>query len=479
VSILFGSNAFSKLSNSPDRAADAEKLRQKASSIENTRIIMPHRVIFDGLNLALEEGTGVATYARMLTQVVRDLGYTVGVVYGSPQAPAKNPVLREIAFFDEKRAIKKWLPKEILNSIADQIRYYLPVRPTTIDLSGVVVTRHFDDTLPVLDHIFVTRNLFGNAGTHFSLANAFVELAFDPQPDIFHCTYQLPLRSKSACNVYTIHDLVPLRLPFTTLDNKRWMFRLLKKITAKADHIVTVSENTKRDIIELLGVDERRITNTYQAVSFPKEDMERSEDAIAEQLAGSFGLELNEYLLFFGALEPKKNVGRLIEAYLASGVDVPLVLVAGEGWHNEAETSLLEELRENEPGSTGLNRAPLKRRVRRFRYVRPSTLITLIRGARAIVFPSLYEGFGLPVLEAMTLGTPVVTSRESSLPEIAGDAALLVDPYDADDIARAITTIVNDGDLRAELSRRGRAQAAKFSVERYRERVEVLYASLF
>jgi len=439
---------------------------------------MTYRIIFDGLNLALEEGTGVATYARMLTQVARDLGYHVGVVYGSPQAPARNPMLREIAFFDEKRAIKRPLLVEIFNYIADQIRYYLPIKPTPVELSGVVVTRQFDTTLTVHDHIFVTRNLFANAVRHFSWTEGFVDLVFDPRPDVFHCTYQLPLRSKSACNVYTIHDLVPLRLPFTTLDNKRQMFRLLKKIASKADHIVTVSESTKRDIIELLDVDEKRITNTYQAVSFPKEDIERSEEVIAEQLAGSFGLELHEYLLFFGALEPKKNVGRLIEAYLASGVDVPLILIAGEGWHNEPETMLLQELRENDPGSTGLNRTRLKRRVRRFRYVRPSTLIALIRGARAVIFPSLYEGFGLPVLEAMTLGTPVVTSRESSLPEIAGDAALLVDPYDADDIARAITTIVGDADLRAELSRRGKLQAAKFSLERYRERVEALYASL-
>jgi len=439
---------------------------------------MPLRIIYDGLNLALEEGTGVATYARTLTQVARNLGYNVGVVYGSPQAPSRNPMLREIAFFDEKRAIKRLLPSAILNYIVDLARYHLPIRPTPVELSGVVVTRQFDSTLPAHDQIFVTRNLFANAGRHFSLTNTFVELAFDPRPDIFHCTYQLPLRSKSSCNVYTIHDLVPLRLPFTTLDNKRLIFRLLKKITATADHIVTVSENTKRDIIELLGVDKARITNTYQAVFFPKEDIERSEDTIAEQLAGSFGLELYKYLLFFGALEPKKNVGRLIEAYLASGADLPLVLVAGEGWHNESETTLLEELRESEPGSARLNGTRLKRRVRRFRYVRPSTLITLIRGACAVVFPSLYEGFGLPVLEAMTLGTPVVTSRESSLPEIAGDAALLVDPYDADDIARAITRIVNDADLRAEFSRRGRLQAAKFSVERYRERVEALYASL-
>jgi len=439
----------------------------------STWIIMPQHIIYDGLNLALEEGTGVATYARMLTQVAHDIGYDVGVVYGMPRAPSRKPVLREIAFFDEKHAIKRSLPSAVRDYIVDLVRYQLTIRPTPVELGGVVVTRQFDSTLPARDHIFVTRNLFANAGRRFFLTNAFAELAFDPRPDIFHCTYQLPLRSKSACNVYTIHDLVPLRLPFTTLDNKRSMFRLLKKITATADHIVTVSENTKRDIVELLGVEENRITNTYQAVSFSKEDLERSEDAIAEQLAGSFGLELYGYLLFFGALEPKKNVGRLIEAYLASGVDLPLVLVAGEGWHNESETALLQELRENAPGSGGL-----KRRVRRFRYMSPSTLTTLIRGARAVVFPSLYEGFGLPVLEAMTLGTPVVTSRESSLPEIAGEAALLVDPYDADDIARAITTIVSDADLRAEFSRRGRSQAAKFSVERYRERVEALYASL-
>ncbi len=105
-------------------------------------------------------------------------------------------------------------------------------------------------------------------------------------------------------------------------------------------------------------------------------------------------------------------------------------------------------------------------------------LITLIRGARAVLFPSLYEGFGLPVLEAMLLGTPVVTSRTSSLPEIAGDAALYVDPYDIDDIAEAIKTITADDGLRTELSQRGRAQAELFSVARYRERVAALYERL-
>src|SRR3984893_9370541 len=434
---------------------------------------MPQRIIFDGLNLALEEGTGVATYARMLIRVARDLGHKVGVVYGSSQAPSRNPLLREIAFFDEKRAIKRSRSAETLDYIFDCIRYHLPVRPTPVEVSGVVVTRQFDETLPALDSLFVTRNLFANANGHFRRTKAFVELDFDPRPDIFHCTYQLPLRSKSACNIYTIHDLVPLRLPFTTLDNKRQTYRMLRKIGAEADHIVTVSEHSKRDIIELLGVDEKRVTNTYEAIEFPQEFVERSDDLVAEQLRGSFGLKSQNYLLFYGALEPKKNVQRLIDAYLLSAVDVPLVITGAVGWGNKAEAKWLKEMREEER-----SRPQEQRRIHHFEYVSVPMLVTLIRGARAVLFPSLYEGFGLPVLESMRLGTPVVTSRTSSLPEIARDAALYVNPYETDEIARAIKTITADAGLREELALRGRAQAELFSVARYRERVAALYEGL-
>ncbi len=319
--------------------------------------------------------------------------------------------------------------------------------------------------------MFAARNLFANARRYFSWSGRFIDLAFATMPDILHCTYQLPLRAKGARNVYTIHDLVPLRLPFATLDNKRQTYRLLRKIAAEADHIVTVSENSKRDIVRLLGVDEERVTNTYEAVEFPRELAERPDDLIADQLRGSYGLEPQEYLLFYGALEPKKNVGRLIDAYMLSGVAIPLVITGAGGWSNRAEARMLEELQGDE-------RAPGTRRVHHFEYVTLPTLVSLIRGARAVLFPSLYEGFGLPVLEAMLLGTPVVTSRASSMPEIAGDAALYVDPYDVDDIAEAIKTITADAGLRSELIRRGRAQAGLFSVARYQERVAALYERL-
>jgi glycosyltransferase involved in cell wall biosynthesis len=438
---------------------------------------MVGRVFFDGLNLSLAQGTGVATYTRMLTQVVGDLGGEVGVVYASAHKPPKDPLLREVAFFDEKREVKTPLARQIIDCFTDQLRSFPTIRPLPVELDGVVVRREFETTLPAHHRAFVAHNLFTSARAHFANTNKFARLAFDAPPDIFHCTYQLPLRAKSACNIYTIHDLVPLRLPFTTLDNKRQMFRLLQRIAKQADHIVTVSENSKRDIIELLGVEERRITNTYQAVQFPTAHGERPDAALAEQLGGSYGLELNEYLLFFGALEPKKNVGRLIEGYLSSGVDIPLVLVASQGWNNKSETKLIASLLDTHGGDAPVNRR-VRRSVYRYDYVPLSLLTTLIRGARAVVFPSLYEGFGLPVLESMVLGTPVVTSRESSIPEVAGDAALLVDPYSTDEIATAIRTIVNDADLRAELSQRGRIQAANFSIDRYRERVGALYRAL-
>ncbi len=432
---------------------------------------MSRRIFYDGLNLSLERGTGIATYTRMLVRVARDLGDRVGLVYSAPTLPAKNPLLREIAFFDapEARGVTHW--RGAYGVWRDMLRMPLGVSPGAVNLTGAVIADQFRARLPANDGLFVARNLFSNARRYFSLSGRFAELVFDAPPDIMHCTYQMPLRAKSACNVYTIHDLVPLRLPYTTLDNKRQTYRLLRKIAAEADHIVTVSENSRRDIIDLLGVGEDRVTNTYQAVEFPRAVVERPVDLVAEQLDAAFGLPFGGYLLFYGAFEPKKNIGRLLDAYLTSAVDLPLVIAGPSGWGTDAETKLLAQLRaEDDPRGN--------RRIYHFEYVSVAMLVTLIRGARAVLFPSLYEGFGLPVLEAMMLGTPVVTSRASSIPEIGGDAVLYVDPYDADDIATAIRTIASDADLRGELAQRGRAQAELFSVARYRERVAALYNRL-
>jgi glycosyltransferase involved in cell wall biosynthesis len=432
---------------------------------------MSRRIFFDGLNLALERGTGIATYTRMLTALAHEAGDEVGLVYSSPRRPLRDKRLRAFDFIGPRRP-GRWVSKlhGRWNDVVDQVECVTGLRPKPVEIPA---SAEESLAMPAHEHLYVARNLFGRATRYFGWSGRFAELDFAVRPDILHCTYPMPIAAKGARRVYTIHDLVPLRLPETTLDNKRRMYRLLNRIAATADHIVTVSEHSRRDIIEMLGADEARVTNTYEAVEFPPEMIERPDDIVAGDLMSRYRLEAKTYLLFFGAIEPKKNVKALLDAYRRAGVKSPLVIVGGGGWSNEAETRMLEAIEAEEAVL-----APEKRRLRRLDYADRSALVSLIKGAQAVLFPSLFEGFGLPVLEAMMLGTPVVTSRTSSLPEIGGDAALYVDPHDTDDIARAIRTVSADADLRAELSRRGLKQAELFSVARYRERVAALYDRL-
>ena len=432
-------------------------------------------IIYDGLNLALAQGTGIATYTRILTHMSQGLGYDVGVVFQTPFTPPQDPMLRDILFFDQARP-RNWPHKTSLFArVSDRLERWHPrlsLKPVPMRFGEAVDARQFADRLPACNRAFAAREVFNKATRHFRQTGKFLELDFDVPPDLFHCTYAIPVIAKNSRNIYTIHDLVPLRLPYSTMDDKGEMYRLLKSITNRADHIITVSEASRQDIIEVLGVDKNRITNTYQTVIFPEEFFSRTDETVANYLDGQHGLEMYGYLLFFGAIEPKKNVSRLIDAYLSSGVDLPLVLVTGGGWQNAAELTRLQN-HDARPALSGARGG-----IRRLEYTTRSNLVNLIRGARAVVFPSLFEGFGLPVLEAMTLGTPVITSNSGALTEIAGEAALLVDPYDVDDIARAIAWVARDPDFCGELSYRGLVQAEKFSPRRYAERVGALYSAL-
>ena len=472
--------------SSPEWQLENVTLSERRPAVEPTPVrsqpseeaaIAKGQIIYDGLNLALAHGTGIATYTRILTQISQGLGYDVGVVFETPFAPPQDPILRDVLFFDQARP-RNWPHKKtFLDRVSDRLlerwHPHLSLKPVPMRLGEAVDARQFSDRLPACNRIFAAREAFNKATRYFSQTGKFLELDFGTALDLFHCTYGIPVAAKKALNIYTIHDLVPLRLPYSTMDDKKKMYQLLKAITVKADHIVTVSEASKRDVVEMLGIDEGRISNTYQTVTFPEEYLNRSDATVANYLDGQHGLEMYGYLLFFGALEPKKNVSRLIDAYLSSGVDLPLVLVIGEGWQNTAELSRLQE-HTSRPAATGGRGG-----IRLLDYTSRSNLVNLIRGARAVVFPSLLEGFGLPVLEAMTLGTPVITSKDGALSEIAGDAALLVDPYDVDDISKAMQTAAQDPDLCGELSYRGLAQAEKFSPRRYAERVGALYSALF
>jgi glycosyltransferase involved in cell wall biosynthesis len=309
-----------------------------------------------------------------------------------------------------------------------------------------------------------------------------------------HWTYPIPIEMEGTRNIYTVHDLVPLRLPHTTLDHKKRYLKMVKMIGRRADHIVTVSETSKSDIVRIMGLRDEQVTNTYQAVDFGAQGL-RSDAQARSDVSGAVGLPHQGYFLFFGAIEPKKNVGRLIEGFLTANVKTPLLLVGKAAWKSEQELRLMplaerrraaaeagpERWSVRQGLAAGAPRAVAERgeaSVMRLDYVPYSMLISLIRGAKAVVFPSIYEGFGLPVLEAMQLGVPVITSNTSSLPEVAGDAALLVDPYDPRAIGEAVRRLDGDAGLRDDLSRRGLQQAARFSPEFYRARLGELYGRL-
>lgn len=424
------------------------------------------KLVVDGYNLGLTKGTGVATYARNLCGEAMALGHDVSIVFGQRFGNSGNELLREVAFFDES--------EKRPNKVAEALRIGrkalagpLGHAPREVQLSGAVISRPFETRLPAGARVFNSNNVFGQSAAAFALWGGLVDIRMPSRPDLAHWTYPLPVKAKGCPNIYTLHDLVPLRLPYTTLDNKRRYHKLLKTIADKADHIVTVSECSKRDIVQLLKIPEERVTNTYQSVAVPRAMLERSDEDVEREVAGATGAGFREYLLFWGSIEPKKNIGRLIEAYLSSGVSTPLVIVGAQAWKSKDQLQLLknESLRSD-------------KRIIQLSYAPFSLLVSLIRGARAALFPSLYEGFGLPVLEAMQLGTPVVCSDSASLPEVAGDAALMVDPYDTQALSAAIRRIDADADLRTELSRKGREQARLFSPDAYRERLDTLYRSV-
>lgn len=438
---------------------------------------MARTVIYDGLNLSLQKGTGVATYTRGLIQTVRELGYQTGIVHSVPTKVPRNAILREVVLFDDTSNRKLGHTAKGKRWLSRRIGAPLGVKPSRVELTGAVILKSLQGNVLDSEFLYASKDVFALARHHFKNFGKSLPLGLPEKLDMFHSTYPLPIRARKALNITTIHDLVPLRLPYLTEDNKRYHYRLLRHLVQTSDHIVTVSETSRQDIIRFLGVDENRVTNTYQAVQVPDELRQKPEALAADEIAGIFNLDWKKYFLFFGAFEPKKNLSRLVEAYLSAKVDYPLIIVGAPGWKGDQTQLLIEDERFRFFLQQD-NRIVPGRRIHRFDFVSYGLLVSLIRGARSVLFPSLYEGFGLPVLESMQLGTPVLTSTEGSVPEIAGDAAVLIDPYNTDSLRNAVRGLANDQDLCDHLAALGPKRAAKFSPARYQAAVSSLYDRL-
>ncbi len=272
--------------------------------------------------------------------------------------------------------------------------------------------------------------------------------------DVLFCPVNVvPLAARVPC-VLTVHDLAFLAFPDAFLARKRRYLTAMTRLSVrKARHVIAVSAHTKADLIRHFGVPDANITVIPNATSNafrPAHDA-----ATVAQFRQDHDLP-GRFVLFVGTQEPRKNLHRLIEAFahVAAAVpDVHLVVIGAAGW-------LTSDLAPQVAAS------PVRERIRFLGYVENRDLPRYYQAAEICCYPSLYEGFGLPPLEAMACGTPVVTSNTSSLPEVVGDAALTVSPTDTTALAAALRNLLNDAPLRARLSAAGIARASHFSWHR-------------
>ncbi|MGD8462712.1 MAG: glycosyltransferase family 1 protein [Anaerolineae bacterium] len=284
-------------------------------------------------------------------------------------------------------------------------------------------------------------------------AGQVARVSFDrlvPGAKLFHATEHLLLPLRDIPTVLTIHDMIFALFPEHQKRLNYWYLNATMPLYCqRASAIVTVSQSSKRDIVALYDVEPDKVSVIYEAAAPGFRPVSREQ---ARATGERYGLP-DHYLVHVGTIEPRKNLTRLVEALQLlheQGLTIPLVVVGGKGWLYEGFFQRLEDLE-------------IRDRVHFPGYVADADLPALYQGATAAVVPSVYEGFGLPVLEAMACGTPVLASHVSSLPELGGDAARYFDPYSTEDIAHAIRSVWSDNDLQAEMSQAGQAQAAKFS----------------
>lgn len=271
------------------------------------------------------------------------------------------------------------------------------------------------------------------------------------QQDLFYSPdFVLPPTLPSTRTLLTVHDLSFLHYPDHFVPKLvRYLSQAVPRGVERADYVLADSQATRSDLIDLLGAPPDKIEVLYSGVS-PR-FQPQPEEGEAARIRARYGLGERPYVLAVGTVQPRKNYALLIRAFVQAETEAVLVIAGGPGWLCEDIFALADQYPD---------------RVRMPGFVDDADLPALYRGAALLAFPSFYEGFGLPVLEAMACGTPVLCSDQSSLPEVAGDAALLLDPNDEEAWSVHIRQLLQDPARRQAMATAGLARAASFTWER-------------
>lgn len=404
-------------------------------------------ILIDGRHLELLDGTGIKTYGLGLIEAIGGFGGSSNVLVSRGGLKKNRTVNTDaLALFQEQIGLRSKFTKFNVPLIVKTL-LGIPETATTAPLQqGMLIFKGQEQFRFIQQSaIHVSSNCYQIADYMHYLKRRMKIIV--PGMDIWHATYFTPIEIKDTVKVTTIHDLVPLRLPYTTLNDKGLYYSQVQDAVDTSNLIFCVSQNTADDLMNIFSVPAEKIVVTYQPATLDSRAL--SEQEIVSNL-NIYNLNLNDYLLFVSAIEPKKNLRRLIKAYLSLDTNLPLVVVGKKAWLAEEELKGIEADNIHFIG-----------------YASYEELTALYQGARCLIVPSLYEGFGLPIVEAMSQGCPVISSNTSCLPEIAGDAALYVDPYDIQDIAAKIQNLLSDDALAKDLREKGRVQAQKYSMESY------------
>jgi glycosyltransferase involved in cell wall biosynthesis len=303
-----------------------------------------------------------------------------------------------------------------------------------------------------------------------------------PANPYFRIPFGLPLQARKAVDIYHAQFIIPPFLKCKTVTTipdiayehvpemfpayqRSWSKMLIRRSAMRADHIITVSERSKNDLVNTYGISPNRITVTYLAAG--EEFYPRQKDEARARVSRKYGIG-REFVLYLGRLQGRKNLDTLVDAFARmtkAGCSHQLVLA---GKADSFSRKLLASVKAR--GPRGAIHLP--------GFIHPDDLPWLCSAADAFVYPSLYEGFGLPVLEAMACGVPVITSHDSAMEEISAGAALLVNPLDDVAIANALTRVLQDADLRSGLIRNGLKRSSHFSYRRTAEQTIEVYEQI-
>jgi glycosyltransferase involved in cell wall biosynthesis len=421
-------------------------------------------ILVDGDSLELPKGTGIKSYGILLIQAMQALGIHVSVLCS--KGTGKDDILSEVLFYDATGPSTSVSAR--IRHLGDVLRtrFIGPRVPVRVS-SGNLVWRYsadafFGKIVPSVG-IYSAENCFAIAHGLDQTFHRPLRLSLPERIDIWHATSPLPITVTRAKKITTIHDIIPLRLPHMTLDGKASFYSRIRGAIKDSDHIICVSECTKTDLEQCFDVDPKKLSVVHHPVIMP----DLSDDEIVAGCLKRFGLAPKAYILYVGTMERRKNITGLAAAYAATDTEMPLVMAG-----------TIHRVRDQIVWDDDIRRVMSTPNVKVLEYVGRDELDCLYAGAYMLVFPSFYEGFGLPPLEAMAAGCPVITSNISSLPEICGNAALYVDPTSVFDIRDKMTMLLEDPALREKLSSDGRERAKQFSMAQFINDLHTVYSTV-